>query len=78
MVPNSIIYNWVFLGIVMVFITILATRPVVGRSRPAAAFGLDTSTILMLKLAPGRSKFYNLERYGKNNGPLGAVIGSKS
>jgi hypothetical protein len=56
MVPNSIIYNWVFLGIVMVFITILATRPVVGLSRPAAAKTLDTASILMVKLAPGRYK----------------------
>ncbi len=42
-----------------------------------AAKTLDTAAILMVKLAPGRSKLYNLERYGKNNGPLGAVIGSK-
>jgi hypothetical protein len=58
----------------MVFITKSAARPAVGLSRPAAASGLDTIAILMIKLAPGRSKFYKLERYDKNNGPLGAVM----
>jgi hypothetical protein len=50
------------------------SRPAAGVSRPAAAFSLDTPQFYMIKLAPGRSKFYNLERYDKNNGPKRAVM----